>query len=201
MQYSITDIRFEPSDLDDEVLAIEFRVCLTEPEEVQFSSFVTLSDLLNYARQHHPAFYQYWQSTRRRTDRFGPAEAATLELAGDSAVIQLISFLKEYISIHPWMEHEYAHFKKIQALKSDPENSGALEAMASDLADSAEGVREEQQRYRQFCEQVTREVRKVATQLYPEIEEMDSEKLLEFQHLFVNEVISMERRLCEFLRE
>lgn len=201
MQYTLTDIRFEPSDLDDEVLSIEFKINLTEPEDVQFHQFVMLSDLLKYIRQRDPSFYQYWESTRRRADRFGPAEAATLELAGDSAVTQLVSFLHEYVSTNQFMEQAYAYFKKLQAMKSDPEQAAALEDIASDLADSAEGLREEQQLYRQFCEQVTREVRKVAMQLYPEIEEMDSEKLLEFQHLFVNEVIAMERKLCEFVNE
>lgn len=140
MQYRLTDIHFEPSDLDDEVLSIEFKINLTEPEDVQFHQFVMLSDLLKYIRQRDPSFCQYWESTRRRADRFGPAEAATLEPAGDSAVTQLVSFLHEYVSTNQFMEQAYAYFKKLQAMKSDPEQAAALEDIASDLADSARRI-------------------------------------------------------------
>ena len=69
----------------------------------------------------------------------------------------------------------------------------------SKLSEESSAFRNSQKDYRDFCESVTRAVREISLRVYPQIADLEPEKLKEFQNLFVNEILEMHERIDKFL--
>jgi hypothetical protein len=195
-------MRHEPHDLDDDVIYFYYDIHFSEPEEVIVKNFFShYGSLLDFIEQKHPEFYQYIDSVRRSVDGYGPCERRTMEAMGEDAVSRLYACLEEYLSGADWMEKIFLHEKNLQSMPSEEQlklQENAAEAF-NKLSEESSAFRDSQKQYRDFCESVTRSVREISLRVYPQIADLEPEKLKEFQNLFVREIQAMHERIDKFL--
>ena len=204
MRYKINNIRHERHESDDDTIYFYFGVQFSEPEELYIKEyFLPYSTLLVFIRDKYPDFYQYIEQTRRSIDGFGPCEARTMEAIGEDAVQRIYVCLEEYLSGCGWLEELFYHYKKLQNKTPEEQIKYQQDAEKAykELSEMDSGMRESQNRYRNFCETVTKEIRKTATDIFPEIAELEPEQLKEFKYLFVSDIQSMHEKIEKLLAE
>jgi hypothetical protein len=202
LRYKILNMHHEPDDLDDDVIYFYYDIHFSEPEELIVKNFFShYRNLLDFIEQKHPEFYQYIHSVHRSIDGYGPCERRTMEAMGEDAVSRLYVCLEEYLSGAEWMEKIFEQEKKLRSMRSEEQiklQQNAAEVF-SKLSNGSSALRNSQRNYRDFCESVTRAVREISLRVYPEIADLEPEKLKEFQDLFVTEIMRMHERIDKFL--
>jgi len=202
MKYTIQNIRHQSHDMDDDVIYFYFDIQFSEPEELLIKNyFLPYSRLLVFIRDGHPELYQYIEGTRRSIDGYGPCEARTIEAMGEDALPQLYACLEEYLLGCDWMEKLFIQEKELQSQaprEQIKQKENAAEVFRK-LSEGESEIRASQNRYRNFCETVTKEIRKTATDIYPEIAELEPEQLKEFKYLFVRDIQSMQEKIGKLL--
>ncbi len=201
--YTIENYQYESHDLDDEVVFINFDIHYTSPEAMTLSSFYSYSRFENYLHRVQPAFFEYLTKVRNSLDLWGPREKTLLDTIGEEAVAQLYLFLSHHLEEINFAQEEFEHRKKMRS-KTPQEaknNQEQLTGMLADLKDSASGMKEYQQRYRNFCEKAQRQMRNIALEVFPEITDLEPEKLKAFKHLFVDEIIKMHDSVRKLMKE
>lgn len=194
-KYSIENISPEPEDIDDEIIFFNFDVCYTAPTEETISGFIPFHRLKEYLRQRQPSLYDFIESTRTSLDLWGPAEASTLEAMGEEAMAQLQEHLLAYMEETNYAQLHYEWWQNLQK----PRSSERTHEIATDLGSLIEESRDTMKRSRAFCQKAERSVREIAIEIYPEIADLDPEKLLKFKNLFVNQIVEMQERIHTLL--
>lgn len=205
MEYTISTLRHQLSDFDQETMLFWFEVHPKEQEDLApFPYFVHLSDVLYALRDKNHPFYDYYNSVRNGLDHWGPSDAATLEALGDEAVAQLYEHAEAYILQLPYMDKVLEQERKIQSEKRPSQSmarSLQAEKVHREMSTGLSEMQKEQQRYYLFCETVSRFLRETAVNVYPELLDAEPEQIRELQHLFNRDIISIHDKLDDLLHK
>jgi hypothetical protein len=201
--YTIENYRYEAHDLDDEVVYIRFDIHFTAPETTVIDSSYPFDKFLRYLEKTQPAFATYLKKVRQGLDKWGPMEKTLLDSVGEEAIAQVYGYLELYLKETNHAPAAFEHYKKRWAdnQKNAAKNNEELVELLAEMDETAKGVKEYQQRYRRFCELAQRHMRDVALEMYPEIADLEPEKLKAFKNVFVHEIIKMHERIEQLLKE
>jgi hypothetical protein len=201
MNYTIHSISHHISAFDDDAIDFKYVIHFTEPEEMQVNYHYDLSMLLNFIRDKHPAFYEYYKTTKTSIDTWGPAERQTLDAMGDEAVEQIYRHLEEYLLTCDWMGRLYEQQQQIKKMSADQHIKHAEGAakVVKTLSHQINPIKNETMRSRMFCNAVDKKLREIAVEIYPEITNLDPEQLKEFRYFFTNDIMSMTTKLDKLI--
>lgn len=197
VKYTIYNITAMPHDIDDDIIHFEFDVDVTEPERFTFSYFYPFNYLLKYIKETDFAFYKFITETRNSLDMWGPAETQTVQALGEEGIKQLYKALEECFDKNEYIAKDFAYFKRLS--HPTPKQTQEYKKKFEVLSEGVPAIKESTNKSRQFCNQVQKNLRDIAFNVYPEIADLPSEKLIEFKRLFVNEILQIKERLETFL--
>jgi len=201
MQYTIQNIQHEPHDLDDEIIFFQFEVHYQSPTPLISHHSCHLENLLNYLKIKQPTFYAFWEHTRVSLELWGPAHQSTINAIGSEAIEQLYGYLVDYYKDNDYLESDYERVKANaeRTVEQQITDMEKLEAKLKEIDEKHHGIKNEQNRYRQFCKQAEIKLREVSLEVYPEIAEMEPEQLRAFKHLFETEIMHIHTKLEKLL--
>lgn len=202
-EFTIENYRYQSHDLDDEVVYFYFEIIYSLPEPLMRTDFVPFRKLLNHLKTIDPDFFSYISEIRSSLDLFGVREKTTLETMGEEALSQLFEHLKAYIYETKFAETSFEHYKGLLEWQETMTGEQELKQteIVNNLMESAIGLKEYQQKYRLFCETATRRMRDTAFEIYPEIADLEPEKLRAFKYVFIDEIMRMHTYLEKLLNE
>lgn len=204
MKYTIHNIYHKIDDFDDDAIRMRFDIHFTEPEEMLVTDyFFGLDRLLYFIKDKHPEYYDYYSKTRRSIDTWGPAERQTLEAMGEEATTQLYGYLEEYLLTCDWMGGLFEQQKNLSSMSTqqqEKQQEGAAKIVKT-LSEGFGGMKEDTRRSRQFCNNANKQLREIALAAYPQIANLAPEKLKAFQYFFVDDILSMSRKLDKLMYE
>jgi hypothetical protein len=202
MKYTISNLHSETSDLDDDVVEFYYDIHFTEPEEMFVNNYFLLySQFMHHLEKAHPDFYKYINDVRRSVDGWGPCERRTMEALEEEGLSQLYKYVEEYLLSDYDMQGVFDQYKKWASgtVQEQAQRQQQAEKAFNDLSKLVPAARESTNRYRKFCEEMTKAARNVSIEVFPEIQDMDSEKLKEFKYLYVNSILNMSDEIEKFL--
>jgi hypothetical protein len=206
MKYKIFNFRIEPFSLEEEIAVFTFDIEFTEP-----TNLLSKDNFLMFNRRTvskikaiNPEFYQFYLSTRNSLDKWGPSEISTIEAMGPEAmpiwfqiIEQLVSEDDEYLQGIYNLKLQQNSLSNEQKLQI---NQNAQIAF-NELTESGNMAFLSQKKRNEFCEKAEKQIRALATELYPEILDLEADQLKKFKHLFAYEIDNMHKNLSRFLRE
>ena len=203
MKYILKNINYEPFDLDDEMVTFYFDIYSADTNQFLVKYFLSFDELLQFISIKHKDFFNYWEATRKSTGLWGQAETTTLATIGTEANKQIFAFLEEYMAQNEKIIDN--EVDKTQELISDVSFQKEiyhkeLELLFEDLKASAATINEANKKYRKFCQTLEKKAREIALEIYPEIADLNPDQLRQFEHLFVNEIISMQSKIEELIK-
>jgi hypothetical protein len=202
MKYTISNLHYTVSDIDDDVIEFNYDVHITEPEEMFIDDYyLHYSYFIEHLKSKHPEFYKYIDGVRSGVDGWGPCERRMMEALEEEAAKQLFTYVEEYLLTDFDMQAVYDWHKKWSSgtIEQQIEKQQQAEKAYNDLSSYVPAARRSTNRYRNFCEDATKALRTITLDVFPEVADMDAEKLKEFKYLYVNEIISMTDTLEKFL--
>jgi len=206
MEYKILNFRIEPHDLDEEMAVFIFDIEFIKPKSIiAYDVSLMLSfKLWGKIEKINPEFYKFYNSTRNSLDGFGPSEMSTIEAIGEEAIPTWQNIIeKVLLDDTDYLQRIYDHtinYKTIEPEKDLEVRKKAQELM-KEWAEQELQDKEERKRSKAFCEKVLKQIRAVATEVYPEILNLEAKKLKEFKHLFKEEIEDMQSELESFLSD
>lgn len=206
MKYKIFNFNIEPHSLDEEVAVFTFDIEFTEP-----TNLMTTNNFLMFNRQVwsrieaiNPEFYQFYLSTRNSLDKWGSSEISTIEAMGPEAIPIWFQIIEQLVSEDDEYLQGIYNLKLMQNSLIDEQklqlNQNAQIAVEN-LTESGNIARFSQKKRNEFCEKAEKQIRVLATELYPEILDLEADKLKEFKYLFAREIDNMQSNLERFLRK
>jgi hypothetical protein len=202
MKYTISNLHSKTSDLDDDVVEFVYDIYFTEPDEMFVSNYhLFYRELMYHLKEAHPDFHKYLEDVRRSVDGWGPCERRTMEALGEEGLVQLYKYAEEYLYNGFNMQAIFDQHKKWTSgtVQEQVQRQQEAEKVFNDLSQLVPAARESTNRYRQFCEDATKALRTITLDIFPEVADMDAEKLKEFKYIYVNEILSMTDTLEKFL--
>lgn len=181
---------------------IGFDIQFIEPEELPVNDFsFPLSELIEWMEINQPTFFQYYNEVRNSLDKWGPAEAETLDAMGEEALEQLIKIAGDYLNDYNLIVMMFQEFKRRMALpgQMNEEKRKKQDETLNELVDLKKLVDEDQRRYFLFCELAENRIRQSAMEIYPEIAGLSSDKLRLLKNLFAREIDSMHDLLMKLI--
>src|SRR3989442_15786080 len=98
MKYTISNLHYTVSDMDDDVINFNYDVHITEPEEMFIEDYyLHYSFFTEHLKNKHPEFYKYIDSVRDGIDGWGPCERRMMEALEEESVKQLFAYVEEYL--------------------------------------------------------------------------------------------------------
>ena len=133
----------------------------------------------------------------------GDAEKSTIEAIGDEALNQLYFFFETHIRSLTYINKIFEKEKKRrnQPIEDLEKEINDAKEIFESLSDSGNGMNERMKLYRKFCQTVEKNIRNIAFEVYPEIADLEADKILEFETIFVRDIQSMHEKLENLLSE
>jgi len=206
MEYKVLNFGIEPFDLDEEIAVFIFDIEFIKPKPiVAYDVSLTLGiKLLRKIEKLNPEFYKFYTSTRNSLDSFGPSEISTIEAMGEEAIPAWQNVIEQILQDDTaYVQKIYdqtLNFKPIEP-ETDPEKRAIAQKFLKEWAEQELKDKEDRKRSKMFREMVLKQIRAVATEVYPEILDLEAKKLRAFKHLFKEEIEELQNELESFLRE
>lgn len=173
----------------------------TEPEKIVVKSSCEYRDVLDFIKQEDQAFGNYLEGVRNGMDRHGPCEHLVFEAIGDEAIDKVYEYLVLFLKNTERGKQIFEFNKQLRNLTPEQKAEMAQKAQKivanmQQMMKPLKGINPD--RSNLFADEATKQMRDLATKLYPEIFDADGEQLEEFKYLFHREIFEMQRRINSF---
>jgi hypothetical protein len=201
MQFSVHNITHAPHDLDQHFIVLRFEMHFTEPEKMVVKFHCEYGEVLRFIKQEDEAFGNYLQGVRNGMDRHGPCEHLVFEAMGDEAIDKVYEYLELFLKKTDFGAKIYEHDKQLRNLT--PEQKAEMAQKAQEIVANMKQMMKPEKgtnpdRHNLFRDEAIKQMRDLATKLYPEIFDADGEQLKEFKYLFQSEIFEMQRKIDSF---
>lgn len=198
MEYRIENFRWNNDGLfGEDMVTFDFDVITDEPEHYLYRTAIGLDIVLNHLPETDKRLADYISEVRGSIDGWGPKEGKLMNELPDS--IDFKKMVYDLFERKGWFLSEYKRWKTIRALPASEHKK--IEMIASDLGKGQKALHTDTKNYYDFCESAEKALRGIAVRIYPEILDMNKEKVKEFKYLFTREIMDMQKKLLKFTGE
>ncbi|MEP7169160.1 MAG: hypothetical protein ABI855_07285 [Bacteroidota bacterium] len=198
MQFTIQNFIWKKEGLfGEDNINFKFDVINDEPKPYRYPEVIGLDIVLKYLPETDEKLADYIEEVRSSIDGWGPKESKLMdELEGS---VDFEPFVFDLFHRKGWFTSEYDRWKKLRVMT--PSEHKKIEKIAAELELDEKVLHQSTKNYYDFCESAEKALQGIAIRVYPEILDMDREKVKAFKYLFSREIQKMEEELVKFMSE